>query len=209
MCVLKVQKLLINNTQKYQSTFKSKVHIIDGYLHADTMEHFTKAALRKAGNVSDIQMHYVNCNSTDINTKQISDIESVLKSLSRSLRNGDFVAIPSLASVPVLNLQDRIKNVIGKSINLTAKNLKSYKSILINYLKEIYDYKNYYRDDIRYLDKNGQDLEYTYGVITEIENLKNKGVSVYIPAGHGADETIKWRAKQRGLSLLAKIRTGR
>ena len=206
---MKVQR--ISNLKKSQSVFKSKVHIIDGYLHADTMEHFAKAALRRVGKVGDIRMHYVNCNRTDINTKQMSEIESVLKSLSETLRSGDYVTIPGLASVPILNLQDRIKNVLGKSISLTAKNLKSYKDMLLNYLKEIYDYKNYHRSDIRALDKNGQELEYTYGVIREINNLKNKGVNVYIPAGHGADETIKWMPKRYGVSdeLHKYIATGK
>ena len=194
------QLLFYNNTQKSQLTFKSKVHIIDGLAHAGNMEHFAKASLKKASTVSDVQLHYVNCNSVDVNTKQMDDVESMLKSLSNTLKKGDFLAIPGLASVPVLNLQDRIKEVLGKSVYLTVKNLKSYKDTLLSYLKEIYDYKNYYSSDIKYLDRNGQKLEYTYGVIKEINKLQNKGVNVYLPAGHGADETIKWLAKDSGVN---------
>lgn len=204
------QLLFHNNTQKFQSTFKSKVHIIDGFAHAGNMEHFAKASLKKASTVSDVQLHYVNCNSIDVNTKQMDDVESMLKSLSNTLNKGDFLAIPGLASVSVLNLQDRISEVLGKSVYLTVKNLKSYKDTLLNYLKEIYDYKNYYSGDIKYLDRNGQKLEYTYGVIKEINKLQNKGVNVYLPAGHGADETIKWLAKDSGKSdeLYKYVATG-
>ena len=92
------------------------MHIVDGFLHADNMEHFAKASLRDVSCVSNIQMHYVNCNKIDINAKQMSDIESTLKSISNTLHRGDYLVIPGLASVPILNLQDRIKNVIGKNI---------------------------------------------------------------------------------------------
>ena len=50
------------------------------------------------------------------------------------------------------------------------------------------------------MDKNSQDLAYTYGVIDEVNKLVDKGVNVYIPAGHGADSTIKWLAKSQGIS---------
>ncbi|MCQ2738949.1 MAG: hypothetical protein MJ237_01840 [bacterium] len=197
--------------KKKQVTFKSNVHIIDGFLHADNMEHFSKAALTKARKVSDVQMHYVDCNIIDINSKQLRDIEETLKSLSPSLRSGDYLVIPGLASVPILNLEDRIKNVLGKKISLTANNLRSYKDVLLEFLKEIYNYKNYYSSEIRYLDKNGQNIEYTYGIIQEINNLKNRDVNIYLPAGHGADETIKWIAKRDGMSdkLYKYIATGK
>lgn len=179
---------------------KSKVHIIDGFLHADNMEHFAKASLKKANNVSDLSMHYVECNHLDINTKQMSSVEDMLKSLSDKLKHGDFVAIPGLASVPILNLMDRIKSVLGKKVNLTSQNLKANKNIIMEFLKEIYNYKNYYSSEISQLDKNSQDLSYTYGVIDEVNKLVDKGVNVYIPAGQGADSTIKWFAKSQGIS---------
>lgn len=179
---------------------KAKLHIIDGFTHADNMEHFAKATLKKNNIISDLRMHYVDCNHIDINSKQISNIEDTLKSISNSLNRGDFLAIPGLATVSMLNLQDRIKSVLGKNLNLTPQNLKSNKSSLIEFLKEIYNYKNYYKDDISLLDKNSQDLEYTYGVINEVNKLVERGINVYIPAGHGADSTIKWFAKTKGLS---------
>lgn len=183
-----------------QSAYKAKVHIVDGFMHANNMEHFAKSTLKKMNNISDLNMHYVECNHIDINTKQMSSVEDKLKSLSSSMRYGDFVAIPGLASVPILNLADRIKNVLGKSINLTPQNLKANKNIILEFLKEIYNYKHYHSGEISQLDKNSQDLAYTYGVIDEVNKLVDKGVNVYIPAGHGADSTIKWLAKSQGIS---------
>lgn len=196
-------------TQNYNSNYykqnnissKANVHIVDGFLHADTMEHFAKAVLKNVKNIDSFNMHYIECNSRDINTKQMSSLEDKLIELSNShsLGNGDFVAIPGLASVAILNLQDRIRDVLKQSVHLTAQNLKVYKDIILNLLKKFYSYKNYYSDEVSMLDKNSQDLQYTYGVIYEINKLSQRGVNVYIPAGHGADSTIKWIIKERGL----------
>ena len=187
-------------TQGKTLSCKANVHIIDGFLHADNMEHFAKAALKRTDKISDLKMHYVECNRLDINSKQMSSVEDMLKSISGSLKAGDFLVIPGLASVPVLNLIDRIKNVAGKNLRLTAQNIKLHKNSIMQFLKEIYTYRNYYSDEISYLDKNSQDLEYTYGVINEVNNLAERGVNVYIPAGHGADSTIKWLAKSNNIS---------
>jgi hypothetical protein len=103
---------------KLPNTFKSRVHIVDGFAHADTMEHFAKAALKNVSSVGDVQMHYVECNRYDINTKQMNSVEDMLKSLSSRLGRGDFVVIPGLASAPVLNLQDRVRAVLSRNICL-------------------------------------------------------------------------------------------
>lgn len=185
------------DSNKLSPRFNAHVHIIDGFLHADNMEHFAKAALKKSSKIDDLKMHYVECNRIDINTKQMRSVEDMLKNIAAQLKSGDFLAIPGLAAVPVLNLIDRIKNVIGKYVNLTSQNLKLNKSLIVQFLKEIYTYKHYYASEISLLDRNSQDLAYTYGVIDEINKLVNKGVNVYIPAGHGADSTIKWLAKSK------------
>lgn len=198
---MKILSQNYNPNKQYQISSKANVHIVDGFLHADTMEHFAKAVLKDVKNVDTIKMHYVECNSNDINTKQMSSLEEKLAELNNSynLGRGDFVAIPGLASVAILNLQDRIRNVLKQSVYLTAQNLKAHKNIILNLLKEFYSYKNYYSDEISKLDKNSQDLQYTYGVIDEINKLSQKGVNIYIPAGHGADSTIKWMIKEQGL----------
>ena len=125
---MKIVNICKSNDRKSirsRPAFKAKIHIVDGFLHADNMEHFAKATFKKMNNISDLNMHYVECNHIDINTKQMSSVEDMLKSLSSALRHGDFVAIPGLASVPILNLADRIKNVLGKSVNLIPQNLKA------------------------------------------------------------------------------------
>ena len=48
--------------------------------------------------------------------------ESVLKNISNKLKKGDFLVIPGLASVPILNLRDRIKNVLNLDLSLFDKN---------------------------------------------------------------------------------------
>ena len=123
-------------------TCKAKVHIIDGFIHADNMEHFAKSAFKRMNKVSDLSMHYVECNHLDINTKQMSSVEDMLKKISSFLRRGDFLALPGLASVSILNLSDRIKNVLDKNVNLTPQNLKANKNIILEFLKEIYNYKS-------------------------------------------------------------------
>lgn len=190
-----------NSYSKHHISSKANVHIIDGFLHADTMEHFAKAVLKDVKNVDTIKMHYVECNSRDINTKQMSSLEEKLIELNNSynLGKGDFIAIPGLASVAILNLQERIRNVLKQSVHLTVQNLKVYRNEILNLLKQFYLYKNYYANEISMLDKNSQDLQYTYGVINEINKFSQKGVNVYIPAGHGADSTIKWMIKAQGL----------
>lgn len=200
---IKISYLRCADAQVIQSkniSYKANIHIVDGFLHADNMEHFAKVTLKRCNNISNLNMHYVDCNSRDINTKQMSSVEDKLKSISYSLRAGDFLVIPGLASVPILNLADRIKNVIGKSVSLNSQNIKSYKNLIMQFLKEIYTYKSYYSSEISDMDKNSQDLEYTYGVINEVNKLVDKGVNVYIPAGHGADSTLKWLAKTNNSS---------
>ena len=191
-----------NYHKQYKVSLKARIHIVDGFLHADTMEHFAKAVLKDVKNVDSLKMHYVECNPIDINTKQMSSLEAKLKEMNNSLRLGseDYVAIPGLASVPILNLQDRIRNVLKQSVHLTAQNLRGYKNTILNLLKEFYLYQHYYSDEVAILDKNSQELQYTYGVINEINKLSQKGVNVYIPAGHGADSTIKWMIKSQGLN---------
>ena len=190
----------VQTTQNKNISHKANVHIVDGFLHADNMEHFAKATLKRANNIYDLKMHYVDCNKLDINTKQMSSVEDKLRSISNTLKTGDYLVIPGLASVPILNLVDRIKNIIGKSLNLNSQNIKSYKNVIMQFLKEIYTYKNYYSAEISAMDKNSQDLEYTFGVINEVNKLADRGVNVYIPAGHGADSTLRWLAKSNNIS---------
>lgn len=173
------------------------VHIVDGGNHATNVAHFAKAVEKEM----DIEMHDVEVSPFDNNVKQLRSLEAELKKLNKSntLKKGDYVAVPALASVPLLNLKDQIKSVTGRDIYLTAETVKANKQIIMEFLKKIYDNPDAYRTFINYMDTRQQGIEYTYGIIRELNSLKNKGAKVYIPAGHPHDDTLKWLAKERNL----------
>lgn len=50
-------------SKQYNISSKANVHIVDGFLHADTMEHFAKAVLKGVKNVDSLKMHYIECNA--------------------------------------------------------------------------------------------------------------------------------------------------
>ncbi len=183
------------------------VHIVDGGNHATNMQHFANAISRDM----DISMHMVETNSKHQNTKQLKSLEQELKVLNSSSNlKGVYIAVPALASVPLLNLKDQYMRVMGESKTFTPENLKTNKKKLLEFLRKIYESPSYYREYIGYMDSTKQGIEYTYGVIQEINKLIQKGAKVYIPSGHPHDETIKWLAGERGLKpeLYHYIATG-
>ncbi len=185
------------------------VHIIDGGNHATNMQHFAKAISKDM----DVEMHDVEINLKNKNAKQLKSLEQELKNMGSSKEDftKEYIAIPASSSVPLLNLQDQIKAVIGKEVKLTPENIKANKPLILNFLKEIYENPGKYRQCINNMDKDGLGLEYTYGVIQQINKLvKSKGAKVFVPAGHPYDETLKWMATQRGLKpeLYNYIATG-
>ncbi len=182
-------------------TPRYKVHILDGGSHGKYMEYFSKSVFN--GLKADINVipHNIAINSKDKNLKQMEDLEGALKDLneSYSIRAGEYLSIPGLASVSLHNLQDRIKNVLGLEIELTPKNVKQYKSTIMAMLKRLYDYPATYGKEIADMDSAGQNFGKLYGVITQINELVKKGVNVYVPAGHPEDNSIKWLAKQKDM----------
>ena len=184
------------------------VHIVDGSNHASNVAHFAKAVEKEM----DIEMHDVEVNKNDRNVKQLKSLEHELKLLndSTTLKKDDYVAVPALATVPLLNLHDQIKSVTNKDLKLTYQTVKTNKKDILDFLKTIYDNPDRYREYINYMDPLKQGIEYSWGVINEINKLKAKGAKVYIPAGHPHDDTLKWMAGQRGLKpeLYHFIATG-
>lgn len=184
------------------------VHIVDGHNHATNVAHFAKAVEKNM----DIEMHEVEVNKNDKNMKQLKSLEKELIMLNQrnDIKKGDYVAVPALATVPLLNLKDQINSVSGKSVYLTAENIKANKPIIMDFLQKIYYNPDRYREYINYLDSRGQGIENTWGVIRELNTLQKKGAKVYIPAGHPHDDTLKWMAGQRGLKpeLYNYIATG-
>ncbi len=188
------------------------VHIVDGGNHATNMKHFANAI----SNDMDIEMHNVEVNSEDKNIKQLKSLEQELRNLNSRPSNKEkpfeeeYVAIPALASVAILNIQDQYNAIMHDNKKFTPQNIKANKPKLLEFLKKIYENPNGYRRYINYMDGRKQGIEYTYGVIQEINKLKEKGARVYIPSGHPQDETLKWMAGQRGLKpeLYHYIATG-
>jgi hypothetical protein len=113
--------------------------------------------------------------------------------------------------VSLLNLQDQVEKITGKNLNLTPQNIKANKQHTLLFLKRIYENPDQYREFINYMDPLKQGIEYTYGVIREINKLADNSHFVYIPAGHPHNETLKWMCGQRGLKpeLYHYIATGK
>ena len=184
------------------------VHIVDAGAHADYMMHFANAVNKDM----DLEMHYSEENDSYEGVKQLKSLEAELRclNLSRKSLKDEYVAVPALASVPILNLADQYKKVMGKSIKLTPENIKAHKKELLAFLKEIYEHPDKHRKCINDMDSAKQEIEYTYGVIQQINLLKQKGAKVYVPSGHPHANTLKWAANKDGVKeeLYHYIATG-
>lgn len=172
------------------------VYIIDGGAHAENMEHFANAVSKDM----DTTIINVDVVPTDPNVKKLKSLEEQLKTLNErdSFNRNEFITIPALASVSILNVQDQYNHVMRENKKFTPENVKANKENLLLFLKKIYDNPRLYRTYIGYMDKINQGIEYTYGVIREINKLVEKGANVYVPSGHPQDETLKWMAGDRG-----------
>ncbi len=201
----------LENSKNYPKTisFLGKlVHIVDGGTHADNMKHF----LRSVRNDVEISMHDVVENKKYRGTKQLKSAEEQLKLLNEKITNNsaDYIAIPILANVPLLNIQDQYNKIIGDNSIFTPENLKANKAKLLIFLKIIYDNPQKLSEIISAMDPCGQGIEYAYGVIREINKLVDKCSHVYVPSGHPNDLTVKWMAAERGLKpeLYNYVATG-
>lgn len=205
-----VQPIFFQLPQPYQTVhFKgAKVHILDGGIHGKNMKYFAKSL---NSNI-EVNMHNVEINSKDKYTKQLKSLLNQLRKLNerKTFSSVEYVAIPCLSTVPLLNIQDQYKKVMGYEISLTPENIKTNKEKILRFLKIIHDCPDAYREYINYMDSINCGIEYTYGVIQEINKLKNKCYNVYVPSGHPADLSLKWMADERGLKpeLYHYIATG-
>lgn len=197
------------NSPRTISFLGKLVHIVDGGIHANNMQHFLKAVRNDA----DIQMHDVALNTKDRSVKQLKSAEEQLRNLCAKIRNysGEYTAVPILASVPLLNIQDQYNKIMGENRVFTPENIKANKADILYFLKKIYDNPNQYSEYISYMDPLSQGIEHTYGVIQAINAIIKKGNSVYVPSGHPNDLTLKWMAAQKGLKpeLYHYIATGK
>lgn len=185
-----------------------KVFLVDGGNHATNLFHFAKAISKEMNP----ELYTVRTIPNYPNTKNLKDLEKILKQLPEGnyLLN-QYVAVPASSSVSLLNLQDQVNRVMHTDVKLTPENIKAHKELVLSFLKKIYDNPSGYREYIGYMDTVNQGIEYTYGVISQINTLiKKYGARVYLPAGHPFDQTMKWMAGQRNLKpeLYNFIATG-
>lgn len=201
----------LENSKNYPKTisFLGKlVHIVDGGTHADNMRHF----LKSVRNDVEISMHDVVEHKKYRGTKQLKSAEEQLKLLNETIPNNckDYIAIPILANVPLLNIQSQFNKIIDEDSVFTPENIKANKAKLLMFLKTLYDNPQQLSKIISDMDPCGQGIEYAYGVIREINKLVEKCSHVYVPSGHPNDLSIKWMASERGLKpeLYNYVATG-
>ena len=184
------------------------VHIFDGGAHAENMKHFAKAISPDM----DIEIHQVDTNSKNFNTKQLDSLEHELRVFNESKSNfkDEYIAIPALANVPILNMQDQYNRVMGLNKKFTPENIKANKKTLLSFLEKIYKYPQFYKTYISYMDTIHQGIGHSFGVIQQINDLIQKGAKVYLPSGHPHDVTLKWLAGKKDLKpeLYNYISTG-
>lgn len=171
------------------------VHIIDGGRHAVDLEHFAEA-ISKDMNIITHKVKKI------VRKTSLVDVKSLYEQLkyindNNVIGKDAYVAIPASVSVSLNNIREQFMDVMGGPVYLKPERVKSEKGRLIEFLKKLYDNPNKYRKNLDILDPEHQGLEYTYGVITEINkiNCKNK----YVPAEHAIYKTLKGMAEERNL----------
>lgn len=181
------------NPHKQVSFMGYDVHIVDGGNHALNMEHFANAL----SNDMDVSVHKVQTNSKYKNVKQLKSLEEQLKRINdkKLTDENSYVAIPVFATVPLFDLGNEYKDVMDQYLHLNPQTTKTCRADILKFLKLLYENPEKYRKTIKNLDHIDQGIEYTYGVIREINRLNCK--KVYVPADLPVHETLKWKAKER------------
>ena len=193
---MKIQSI---NPAEQQAFSGRSVHILDGGAHGSYIKHFAEATIKDLGADVEIKFHNAVTNPRVESVKQLADLEAQIRylNLSEQIKKGDFVTIPGMTAVSLLNLSDRIGCVLKESVKLTSDNVKANKDKIMRFLNNLYYNRYTNSDQIKYMDNLQQGMENTYGVIQELDKLTQKGVNVYIPAGHPDDNSIKWMTAQK------------
>ncbi len=187
-----------------------RVYILDGGHHASDMYNFAKTILKP-----DNKTILKNVNTVP-GSESIKDLKNLKESIQSLLNSGEklanqYIAIPALATVGLLNLQDRLKSVMNVETELTPENIKANKPLLLDLLKKMCDSPDCYRQELGYMDSCNQHMEEIYPVIEGINKLVDRDARVFIPAGHPFDQSLKYLAKERNLKpeLYYYIATGK
>lgn len=182
------------NPPKTISFMGYDVHIIDGGKHAIEMAQFTKADSPRI----DVKLHRAE-DTEDWNfNKPLKNIEEQLKEINKFglTDENSYVAIPVKISVPLQNLAEQYKQVMGYYLHLRPHTTQTCKKKIMDFLKVLYEEPEKYKKYIRYMDPNNQGIEYAYGIIQEINKLNCK--KVYVPAEHPQYNSLNWMAGERG-----------
>ena len=161
----------LNYYSKPLSFMGKNVYIVDGGTHATNMEHFAHAISKDM----DTEIFEVSTIYNNPNMKSLKGLEMQLRNLrkNRNLKNA-YVAVPALASVPLLNIQDQYNAVMNDNKKFTPENIKSHKKQILDFLKVIYHAPNNYRKYIDYMDKNRRfilHIKYTYSTSIFVEKF--------------------------------------
>jgi len=211
---MKIQdKSFYPTIHKPQTNFKATVHILDNGTHANGLCNFAKAVFKNNHIVDNLQLHRVELHPKYEGVKMLDSVEDKLKELlsSDKLKQGDYLTFLGLMTLWAENITDGIKDVLGKNIKIDANNIKTNKDIIMKLLQKLCFEPQKYLDKFDYMDDyKKRNVSHTYNVIQLINQLQQKGVRVFLPAGHGAEHAIKNLIKQNELSneLYKYIATG-
>lgn len=183
----------------YNTKFSSKspafgvysVCLLDNGKHGSDVRNFAKTVLPQDSLLKQVDVEQ---NKIEPDLKQVDGLLNALRDINNLPANlrPEYLIMPVLIGVPLLNLTDQMKAVTGKDIYLTPQNLKENKDKIIDFLKIISEQPDKYRKYIDYLDPLGLKIEYTYPLLQEIKKAAENDIKVYIPAGHPEYQSIKY-----------------
>ena len=160
----------------YNTKFSSKspafgvysVCLLDNGKHGSDVRNFAKTVLPQDSLLKQVDVEQ---NKIEPDLKQVDGLLNALRDINNLPANlrPEYLIMPVLIGVPLLNLTDQMKAVTGKDIYLTPQNLKENKDKIIDFLKIISEQPDKYRKYIDYLDPLGLKIEYTYPLLQEIK----------------------------------------
>ena len=169
-----------------------RLHILDGGDHGSAMNNFASIILKDTG--VKIKSHEVETHPKYEGVKMIKSLKENADKLYKKVKPGDYVAIPASASSFIINLDAGVREILHIAENFTQENVGSKRNILLAFLRRIADDKTV----PDYIDMDKQGFEHLYGLIQSINKFVDKGVNVYIPAGHPSEHVIKYKFEQTG-----------
>ena len=198
----------VSQNYGFLNSFKGyPVMIVDGGKHASDMNRFAHAVNKNM----DVEMVQVEVIPQDERYKQMKSLEGELAKLNQNNDvKGKFIAIPAFAFVPVRDFKKAYNTAFNEDLRFFPRDLSCHKREISRLLKAFYDEPEKYKKELELLDVNNQGLEYTYGVVEQINKLVDKGAQVYIPSGQPKGRYMIQLAKDKGYEreLRVSLTTG-